>query len=130
MKQKHAIRIMCKVDRRTPSFMLFKRLGILPLRNLYCYKVLKAFFENSGYYAIRFHENFNLRVNTRNFVTVPAIYKTHFSRFYSVTAPRLFNILPENLRCERVKTVFLNNIKKWLLSFNHSTIDLFFTPII
>ena len=43
VKQKHAIRIMFKVQRRTPSFELLKKLKILPLRHLYVYKELKMF---------------------------------------------------------------------------------------
>lgn len=130
IKQKHAIRIMCKASRRAPSIELFRSLGILPLRHLYCYKVLKIFFDNSGFYDVRFDVNYNLRVNGRYFVTAPAIHKTHFSRFYFVTAPRLFNLLPENLRCERVKRVFLSGIKKWLFSFNLSAIEAFFIPVV
>lgn len=59
-----------------------------------------------------------MRLNTCNFTT---IYRTHFLRFYYVTAPQLFNILPENLRNERMKTLFLNNDKLRLFFFDYST---------
>lgn len=130
IKQKHAIRIICRVNRRTPSFELFRSLKILPLRHLYIFKVLKIFFLKSGYTAARLYGSYNLRVNTRNFVMVPKINKALFSRFYNVTAHRLFNHLPDSLRCERKESTFLKNLRLWLFSFNNCEIENLFNPVI
>lgn len=130
VKQKHCIRIICKVNRRTPSFDLFRNLGILPLRHLYFYKVLKIFFKKSGYNFVRIHSNYILRINSRNFVNVPKINKSHFSHFYNVIAPRLFNKIPESCRCERVESIFLKHVKLWLFSINQTEIRNLLNPII
>jgi hypothetical protein len=45
--QKRFIRTICNKPRRHPSFELFKKLSVLPLRHLYCFKVLKVFFIRS-----------------------------------------------------------------------------------
>lgn len=130
IRQKHSIRIISKVTRRTPSFTLFSHLGIFPVRHLYFYNVLKEFFKGTSYNHVRVHETHSLRSNNRHFVSVPRIFKSHFCHFYSVIAPRLFNKLPDDCRCERMESKFLSIIKQWLFAFNHSEIDDIICPII
>jgi hypothetical protein len=111
LRQKNAMRIMCKKSRLFPSFPLFRKLEILPLRHLYFYKTLKIFFMRSGHRLIRTTSTNDLRSNILNLVTIPKARTAHFSCFYNILAPRLFNKLPHDIKIENKLSVFCKKTK-------------------
>lgn len=120
--QKHIIRIICKKNRLHSSFPLFMMLNILPVKHLYYYKVLKVFFQRGGYLnSVRYGSLF-LRAYARNYVYIPAASKTCFKYFFDVTAPTLYNRLPDRIRVIRVLSIFLKELKIWLFIHNHEDI--------
>lgn len=123
ISQKHAVRIICKKRRLSPSLDLFRTLKILPVRYLFLYKTMKIFFIKSGYQNIRHTTSYNLRINNRNLVSVPRFNKYHFCRFYIIIAPKIFNKLPDDIRNIRVLSNFLNKIKIWLLNLNYDEVE-------
>jgi len=121
--QKHALRLMFNKNRFEPSYPLFVRSNILPLRHLYYYKCLKMFFNCSGFLSQRQVRAYNLRVNFLNIMEVPPHRTTNFLRYYSSVAPRLFNKLPLQLKNERQLSLFLNKVKSHLFTFDVHSIE-------
>jgi hypothetical protein len=70
-KQKCVIRLILNKDRYHSSLDLFKELKILPLKHLFFFNTLKVFFRMSGYWQVRFSENYSLRMNNLNRVKIP-----------------------------------------------------------
>lgn len=128
--QKAVIRKICRKHRRHPSFELFATLKILPVRHLYCFKVLKTFFRRSGNLNFRLISNYNLRGNFLNVVTVPDFRTTAFRNFCSVFSFRLFNKLPQSIRSITISGIFLKRIKQWLFNFDYLNIESLFTDIL
>lgn len=120
--QKHIIRLICKKNRLHRSFPLFQILNILPVKHLYFYKALKVFFQRGGYLnSVRYGSRF-LRASARNNVNIPTFFKTCFQNFFDVTAPALYNKLPDHIREIRVLSTFLNELKIWLFLHDHDGI--------
>jgi len=110
--QKRFIRIICNKPRLYESFVLFQGLNILPIRHLYCFKVLRIFFIRSGYLNVCHSNYYILRSNSRQLVTIPAFRTETYKNFFSVTSNRLFNSLPENIRKLRSFNIFVKEIKR------------------
>lgn len=123
--QKYVLRKICRKPSRHPSFPLFCDLKILPVRHLYCFKVLKTFFMKSGNRNFRVISNYNLRGNSSNICTVPVFRTTAFRNFYSISSTRLFNKLPQAIRTLSTSGLFIKYLKKWLFSFNFPNLENF-----
>lgn len=118
LRQKHIVRIIANKGRLEHSAPLFKQLKIFPLGHLFVFKVLKLFFEKSG--SIPQRENtYRQRLRNQNPFLVPKPNNVFFTRTYSFIAPRLFNKIPENIRTNRIKNVFLKHLKMWLLQIDN-----------
>ena len=92
-------------------------MGILPLRHLFVFKVLKMFFNMGGNRNFRLFENRNLRTNSQYIVNIPKFNTTHYSKTFSIIAPTLFNKLPRELRHEQRFKPF--HIKSWLFEISN-----------
>ena len=121
--QKYVIRIISKKRRLQHSFPLFMRLKILPIRHLYCFKVLKTFFMRSGNLNFRVLDIHNLRSNLQYLVTVPNFRTTIFRNFYTVLSSRLFNKLPIMLRSLILPNLFKKHLKSWLFDFDFGELE-------
>lgn len=120
--QKYVIRKICNKSRLCHSLPLFQYLKILPVRHLYCFKVLKTFFIRSGYLNHRISNGYPLRINNRFLVNVPSFHTTTFRNFYDIISCRLFNKLPQPIRMLRSPKAFVRGIKQWLLNFEFETL--------
>jgi hypothetical protein len=112
--QKGIIRIISKKGPFETSFPIFCKLKLLPLKHLYIYKVLRVFFMRSG--------------NTPRVVDKPHVYYLRNSLCYVLPKPRttlfkrcfiymgakMFNALPGNIKCIKIKNKFLRCVKSWL----------------
>ena len=121
--QKRILRIMCNKNRLHPSFPLFKYLNILPVRHLYCFKVLKVFFCRSGNRNFRFFDSHNLRVNSMNMISIPRYRTTALRNFYSVASCRIFNKLPLTLRTSNFSKNNEKVLKAWLFDFQPNNLE-------
>lgn len=115
--QKHFIRILSYKGKREPSLPLFKQLGILPLKYLFVYKVLKIFYVRSGNIGVtRMH--YQTRMSSQSFFIRPRVNKTIFSRCFVFLGPKIFNVLPKYIKeCSNLRR-FQNNLKSWILLRN------------
>lgn len=116
--QKHIVKIINYKPRQFSSFMLFKKENWLPLRYLYVFKVLIMFFKRSG--DLKLHQKISSsadRICTRNsnIVSLYAVKKEHFRRFYLYMAPYFFLKLPRALQTSDNISPFKNKLRDWLL---------------
>lgn len=108
----------------------FRKLNILPIKHLYYYKVLKIFFRRCGYQQSPIYSAYNLRSYSHAHVVAPTSRTTLFRNFYTTTSCKLFNILPKHLQPIRSLSIFLKEVKLWLLGFNHAEIETLLRPTI
>ncbi len=112
------------------SAPLFKELKILPLKNLFIFKVLRIFFDKSeggnAYVNSRTRE-----LRNRKDAIIPRPNLTIFKKFYLYLAPKFFNLLPFN-----IKVCFNNNNKMqfihllWEYLIEREDVDYFFYNLV
>lgn len=113
--QKLLIRALLGKPRRTPSAPLFKKLMLLPLRQLYEYRTMKIFFNRCNQYR---HPIAQLAYNIRKGLMYHApkpkseLFKTNF--IYS--APKIYNALPVSLKGENRLSGFFSKLRVYLLN--------------
>lgn len=122
--QKTFIRIMLNKLRTEPSLPLFQSLNILPIRNLYVYKVLKIFFNRCD--ANRMNQNYVMLRNRGN-MYVPRPKLSLFKKFFLYLAPTFYNLLPNNIKQCTNKNKFNKLTRYYLLM--HNDINSFFNTI-
>lgn len=111
--QKSFIRIITRSCKSDHSWPLFSNLKILPLRNLYIYKVLKLFFIRSSKIA----PTRNITYNFRSFhAPVPKPSLTMFTHFFTFNAPRLFNLISNKIDNLEHLPLFLKYLKYFLFT--------------
>lgn len=128
--QKYVIRKMCRKSGRHSSFPLFCSLKILPVRHLYCFKVLKIFFMRSGNLNFCLFSRYNLRGNLSNLVYVPFFRTTAYRNFFSIMSYRLYNILPQSIRTITIPGTFLKNVKTWLFSLDYIALESYISDVL
>lgn len=125
--QKFVIRTIEKKPRTCPSLALFREKKILPLRHLYFYKVLEAFFIKSGQHPINYvRTNYTLR--STDIIRPPKPNKEVYRRFFSYVAPRVFGTLPSYIKHTRGVKRFRIEVQNWLLKISDIE-SLFSSPI-
>jgi hypothetical protein len=105
--QKFIVRSILRKKRREHSWPLFLQLNLLPLRHLFIFKTLRTFYNRSGNCQPTLPPH---NTRNRNKKTVPKPATTAFKKTFHYIAPKLFNLIPDEL-----KTKFNNTaIKRWL----------------
>jgi hypothetical protein len=123
--QKTFVKIIMHKKKTDHSAPLFKTLKILPLRNLYIFKVLRLFFDRSGHMNVhRMYRTGSLR---RFDIHIPKPNLTHFKKFYLYLAPKFFNCLPLTLKMCECKIWFTRQLWEYLLE--RESVDNFFTIV-
>lgn len=107
---KHAIRIICKKNRRHRSFPLFQHLECLPFKHLYIYKSLRLFFKICG----NFRKVPESGTRSMDQYVVPRPYKTLFTKSFDYVSTTLYNKLPLSCKNSSIKNN-LTELKKHLL---------------
>lgn len=112
--QNHYLRIIKKKTRIDSSYPLYLELDILPIQNLFIYKVLQIFFIRSGnretndfFYRTRSIEN--------NYIKIPKVNKDVFRRSLEYLGPKYFNQLPVEIKKNRNRNKFKRNVYKWII---------------
>jgi hypothetical protein len=112
--QNHFLRIILKKRLRESSFPLYRQQKILPIQNLFVFKVLRVFFLQSGnkgtenlYYATRRTEKISFKT--------PKVNKEIFKHSFSFLGPFIFNKLPLDIKKCSSHKLFCMKVKDWLL---------------
>lgn len=110
--QKKCIRVICKKPHDHPSFTLFSQLQILPLRNMFVFKVLRLFFIKCR--NCNTCVDYKQKLRNSNDYPVPKPNVTYFTKTFSYLGPKLFNMLSISLRNVNCLYLFCKYVKKWL----------------
>lgn len=116
--QKHAVRLITGKSRTEASWPLFQSLKVLPIRNMYIYKVLKIFYIRSASYEAKNEYKTRLR-NAKDF-NLPRPTCTYFTKWYSYLAPKIFNKLPSEIRTLNNIISFSKKVRIWLLTIQNA----------
>lgn len=118
VKQKRIIRTILNKSMTEPSMPLFKELKILPLRYIYVYKVLRAFYERSGN-IFNNEVDYKDKLRTRNNLFIPKPTVTYFKKTIEYLGPKIFNSLPKDIKETRGKNRFLKQVRNWLFELEN-----------
>lgn len=118
--QKHYIRIILNKNCREPSYPCFKKMKILPLRNLYVFKILKAFYLKSGT-TVDTGNTFREKLRSAENYKVPKPNTSFYTKSFNFLGPRIFNKLPLEFKQLKNAKAFLKKVKIW--SLNYENID-------
>jgi hypothetical protein len=105
--QKSFMRHIAKCPRLTHTEPLFLTFKVLPISNLYLFKVLKIFFNRSNTERRIIRTTTVVLRDNLNFV-VPKPNLTIFKHFYTYIAPKAYNNLPRELKQVDSSNTFLN----------------------
>lgn len=120
--QKRFIRIVMSKGYSEPTRPLFIALKVLPLRNLFIYKVLRNFFVRSGNMPGNENEWMKRLRNPRQ-LFVPKPTTTFFTKSISFLAPTILNKIPETLKKIRSIHSFNRKARDWLLSLGNGAVE-------
>lgn len=123
--QKYFIRIISNKNRFEHTLQLFKDLKILPIRNLFVYKVLKNFYDRSGEDRLTSRPQSSRRCFD---VSIPKPNSTAFKKSYSYLAPKLFNVMPNEIKSCGNKKKFCKLVRSHLA--DQEAIESYFSVLI
>lgn len=123
--QKCFVRLIFNKHKLDHTKQLFKTSNILPLRELYIFKVLREFFSRSGDNQLD-----SKRIRTRRDldIIVPKPNLTLYKKCYAYLAPKLYNMLPEAIKIIRNQNQFQKSVKRFLI--NHRCVENLFATIV
>lgn len=111
--QKYIIKIFMNRNRRYPSDLLFKEADLLPVRQLYVKGTLR-FMKKCNKYKSRIMHSVHTRSVDSGCLFVPLASYTASQRHIRYVGPKLFNMLPLNLKSVVNLRTFLLGISKWI----------------
>ena len=113
-QQKQIMRIIMRKACNEHSFPLFLHLKILPLRHLFIFKVLIMFYKKSGNSPMN-DGTYHSRLRRHDHFDIPRPYLTFFQKTFDYLAPKLFNLLPQNIKNIKTINSYKKLVKDWLL---------------
>lgn len=115
--QNQFIRVILFKKRRETSLPLFKELGILPLKYIFVFKILKLFYQRSGQFGVE--QRYEHSHETRNFrkgsFRRPKVNKSFFAKSFVYLGPKFFNELPLSVKSSKNIANFSAKLKYWLI---------------
>lgn len=113
-QQNSFLRIINNRSKFDQAIPLYRKLNILPFKNLYIYKVLKVYYNKSDKQRedIR-NPTMILRNRLNAYVPKPKL--TVYKKYFTYLAPKFFNCLPNDIRCIPRLSIFLVKLKHFLL---------------
>ena len=123
--QKRAARTILQADFMTPSKQMFQELGWLTFTNRVEYHICVMVFKSLNGQAPDYlssllksseTNNRNLRSNEQEFLKVPFARTAYYEKSFSVTGPKLWNVLPLEIRKSTSLSTFKTSVKKYYLN--------------
>lgn len=122
--QKGILRQIFSVRKMEHTFPLFKSLGILPLRHLFVFRVLRLFYLRGGQ-TIGNSFVYSARLKSLCKVIMPKPNCEAFKRFYTFCSASFFNKIPYNIASEKHFFKFLKELKHWLFTKSVDEVEAF-----
>lgn len=126
-QQKKFVRVINNSRKTDHTSPIFRKLNILPLKNLYIYKVLKVYFNMSNKQRSDIR-NITLSLRSRLNAYVPRPKLTMYKKFFTYLAPKFYNCLPYNVKCIQKEITFLKKLKNHLLF--HENLSVFYDCLV
>jgi len=115
--QNYFLRIITSSSKFASSFPLYRQHNILPLRHLFIFKVLRMFYKRSGNSIS--HSVYNTRSAVKGNLKTPKVNLSWYTRSYLFLGPKIYNLLPDDLKnCSKIK-VYTKNLKSWLFLYEN-----------
>lgn len=116
--QNTILKILFKKDYRYPTHMLYKELGLFTVRELYTYHALLWSLKHTTRMSTPSHE-YPTRTKENISVTLPLCIKNHTQRFIFFYGPKLYNMLPKNIKEIKNKNKLQKNLKLFITDNYH-----------
>lgn len=120
--QKRFLKIMYERSYRYPTDLLFNESEVLHIRQIYSETILNYHYKHFDRNQIIDHR-YDTRHRAEQNIKVSVAQKTIGMKNYSYLAPRLFNIIPENIKNITYFKRFKYEIRKWLLKQDYKQIE-------
>lgn len=111
--QKFIIKILMKKNKRYPSNLLFREAGLFSVRKLYIKSVAK-FMRNSIKYRQLVSHGVVTRRAVRQCTFVPRMVVTTAQRHTQFIGPKLYNMIPVNIRLTTNMRGFMFRVSEWI----------------
>lgn len=116
--QKWILRVIFKKNIRYSSEMLFTENNLLDIRQIFCERMLIYIYKNKIPIQPIEH-TYNTRTRT-NHINVPLREKTIGQRSVKFLAPKIYNLLPNDLKTLQSFKKFKHRVKLWILATGRS----------
>lgn len=116
--QKTIIRAINKRPTRYSSNRLFTEYNVLNIRQLHL-KFTLMHFKFKYKKKTLLHHNYTTRTITNRHYNLPTLHTTSARRHFMYLAPKIFNLLPENLKTETQPHTFKKQLSQWILTFRN-----------
>lgn len=110
--QKWILKIIYKVDFTYPTDVLYKETRVFDLRQIFCYSILVRQYRNR-HELERVDHNYGTRSKEHS-TRVPKVDKTIAQRGYDFLGPRIYNMIPVELKGIQSEGLFKSRIKRWI----------------
>lgn len=112
LTQKYILKVMLSKRRMYPTDLLFAESKVFDIRLLYVYNVAKYMYRRPSLRQYVCHTH-NTRHISRNTLKIPKALKTSFQKFISSTGPKIYNLLPVNIRNINNFALYCKILKKY-----------------
>lgn len=112
--QKWILKVMFKRDRMHPSDSLYREAEVLDPRQLYAVAVMRYLYLH-GEHITTLQHGYNTRQKETVCLT-ERCKKTIGQRGFVYLSQKLYNSIPEDIRCSQPYRIYLNRIKTWIFS--------------
>lgn len=120
--QNSLLKIIFNKERRYPTDLLYNETGLFSVRKMYTYECLLWTFKSP---LDMINHNYGTRWNSNHSTQVPIYRKRHTQRFIFYYGPKLYNMLPANIKNIRNKYKLRKNLKLFL-NENYNQIKVIF----
>jgi hypothetical protein len=120
--QKYIIRTIAKKLRSHHSLPIFREWNLLPIRHLYFYNILLTLHTTSSQQIL---SNSCYRLRSLGNMRPPRPNKEIYKRFFTYLAPKVYNLIPIEIKGINNYTKFRKELKRWLMTIDN--IEEFFT---
>lgn len=110
--QKLIIKKVFKLKWNYPTDNLFSETKIFDIRQLFCQIILIWQYKNRRE-LVNVHHNYNTRYKV-NSAVVPTIHKTKSQRCFTYLGPKLYNLIPTEIKSINSENLFKKKIKQWI----------------
>lgn len=125
--QKWIIKVIFKKEITYSTDLLFDETSLFDLRQIFCNSLLVRQFKNK-HELVKIDHCHETRFREGGSSKVPKVEKTLTQRGYYYLGPKIFNMLPPDIRNIQSESLYKSRIKKWIHSKNryeiHSMIDM------